>query len=138
MSCSPVGPGTTATSSQPSSPLLSRICLVACTSSGTVWYSHLVMALTLAPGSPHPFDRHAFLRRQAFALGGLARQAFAFADAITGGELRRAVGSGGLHPGHFGYLRYLGHLGHGRRAKLRRPCMRDRRLGGGHLGVAQV
>src|ERR1700759_2391036 len=120
MSCSPVGPGTTATSSQPSSPLLSRICLVACTSSGTVWYSHLVMALTLAPGSPHPFDRHAFL----------GRQAFAFADAITGGELRRAVGSGGFPPGHFGYLRYLGHLGHGRRAKLRRPRVRDRRLGG--------
>ena len=32
------------TSSQPSPPQLSRICLVACTSSGTVAYSHLVMA----------------------------------------------------------------------------------------------
>src|SRR5579863_9699194 len=128
MSCSPVGPGTTATSSQPSSPLLSRICLVACTSSGTVWYSHLVMALTLAPGGPHPFDRHAFLARQAFALGGLARQAFAFADAIPGGELRRALGGGSFDPGHFGHLGYLGHLRHGRRAKLRRAGVRDRRL----------
>src|SRR5262249_57359480 len=42
-SCSGLGPGTTATSSQPSSPQLSRICLVACTSRGTVAYSHLVI-----------------------------------------------------------------------------------------------
>src|ERR1700751_358371 len=129
MSCSPVGPGTTATSSQPSSPLLSRICLVACTSSGTVWYSHLVMALTLAPGSPHPFARHAFLARQAFALAGLAWQAFAFADPVTGGELGCAVGSGSFHPGHFGYF---GHLRHSRRPELRRTRVRDRRLGRGH------
>src|ERR1700731_613310 len=33
----------TATSSHPSSPQLSRICLVACTSSGTVAYSHFAM-----------------------------------------------------------------------------------------------
>src|SRR6266566_9560178 len=39
----------TATSSQPSSPQLSRICLVACTSNGTVAYSHFCcMAVTLA------------------------------------------------------------------------------------------
>src|SRR5258705_6121486 len=39
----------TATSSQPSSPQLSRICLVACTSKGTVAYSHFCcMAVTLA------------------------------------------------------------------------------------------
>src|SRR5580700_5926518 len=122
MSCSPVGPGTTATSSQPSSPLLSRICLVAWTSSGTVTYSHLVMALTLALGGIHLF----------------AWQAFALADALPGGELRRAVGSGGFHLGHFGYLGYLRHRRHGRRAELRRARVRDRRLGGGHLGVAQV
>src|SRR5271165_5436789 len=109
MSCSPVGPGTTATSSQPSSPLLSRICLVAWTSSGTVTYSHLVMALTLAPGRLHLF----------------ARQAFALADTLPGGELRRAIGSGSFHLGHFGYL---GHLRHGRRAELRRARVRDRRL----------
>src|SRR4029077_9394211 len=42
-SCSELGPGITATSSQPSSPQLSRICLVACTSRGTVTYSHLVI-----------------------------------------------------------------------------------------------
>src|SRR3954453_5323881 len=41
-------PGTTCTSSQPSSPMLSRICLVACTSSGTVMYSHFVIAATLS------------------------------------------------------------------------------------------
>ena len=40
-------PGTTCTSSQPSSPKLSRICLVACTSTGAVMYSHLVMPATL-------------------------------------------------------------------------------------------
>src|SRR5215468_5547878 len=50
MSCSVFGPGTTATSSHPSSPQLSRICLVACTSSGTVTYSHFCMGETLAPG----------------------------------------------------------------------------------------
>src|SRR5215469_5600101 len=53
MSCSGFGPGTTATSSQPSSPQLSRICLVACTSSGTVAYSHLAIARTLV----HPPGR---------------------------------------------------------------------------------
>src|SRR5687768_420317 len=37
------------TSSQPSSPHWSRICLVACTISGTVAYSYFVMAATLAP-----------------------------------------------------------------------------------------
>ncbi len=42
------GPGTTATSSQPSSPQLSRICLVAWTSSGTVTYSHFCMGETVA------------------------------------------------------------------------------------------
>src|ERR1700689_2092368 len=42
-SCSEFGPGMTATSSQPSSPQLSRICLVACTSNGTVEYSHFGM-----------------------------------------------------------------------------------------------
>src|SRR5580698_7039231 len=53
MSCSELGPGTTATSSQPSSPQLSSICLVACTSSGTVAYSHLGMHRTLRfPGNP--------------------------------------------------------------------------------------
>ena len=36
-------PGITCTSSHPSCPQLSRICLVACTNSGTVTYSHLVM-----------------------------------------------------------------------------------------------
>src|SRR5882757_10690362 len=40
--CSPVGPGSTATSSQPSAPHWSRICLVAWVSSGTVAYSHVV------------------------------------------------------------------------------------------------
>src|SRR6201999_4679828 len=40
--CSPVGPGSTDTSSQPSAPHWSRICLVACVSSGTVTYSHAV------------------------------------------------------------------------------------------------
>src|SRR5215469_13463463 len=50
MSCSVFGPGTTATSSHPSSPQLSRICLVACTSSGTVTYSHFCMGETLAVG----------------------------------------------------------------------------------------
>src|SRR5688572_6284518 len=44
-------PGTTCTSSQPSSPQLSRICLVAWTSTGTVTYSHFVMAATVATGS---------------------------------------------------------------------------------------
>src|SRR3954466_9059123 len=44
--------GTTWTSSQPSSHQLSRICFVACTRTGTVTYSHLVMRATLAPGSP--------------------------------------------------------------------------------------
>src|SRR5581483_3419983 len=37
----------TVTSSHPSSPQLSRICLVACTSSGTVAYSHFGMNRTL-------------------------------------------------------------------------------------------
>src|SRR5580704_8954206 len=122
MSCSPVVPGTTATSSQPSSPLLARICLVAWTISGTLTYSHLVMALTLALGGIHLF----------------ARQAFALADTLPGGELRRAAGSGSLHLRHLRHLRHLGHLGHGRRAELRRARVRDRRLGGGHLCVAQV
>ena len=40
-------PGTTCTSSQPSWPKLSRICLVACTSTGAVMYSHLRHAATL-------------------------------------------------------------------------------------------
>src|SRR5699024_7106152 len=40
----PSGPGTTCTSSQPSSPHWSRICLVAWTISGTVAYSQRVMA----------------------------------------------------------------------------------------------
>src|SRR5699024_7945376 len=44
------GAGTTETSSQPSWPQLSRICLVACESSATVWYSHLVIRL------PHQFS----------------------------------------------------------------------------------
>src|SRR5690606_23654983 len=39
-----LGPGTTWTSSQPSSPKLSRICLVLWISSGAVRYSHFVMA----------------------------------------------------------------------------------------------
>src|SRR5829696_2816352 len=43
--CSPVGPGSTETSSQPSSPHWSRICLVACVSSGTVAYSQRVGSL---------------------------------------------------------------------------------------------
>src|SRR5690348_7030709 len=43
-------PGTTCTSSQPSSPKLSRICLVACTRSGAVMYSHFVMLATLVGG----------------------------------------------------------------------------------------
>src|SRR5579863_10406461 len=110
MSCSPVGPGTTATSSQPSSPALSRICLVACTSSGKVAYSHLVMALTLALGGIHLF----------------ARQAFALADTLPGGEPRRVDGSGSFHLGDLGDLGHLGHLGHGRRAELRRARVRDR------------
>src|SRR5271166_3154116 len=38
--CSPVGPGSTETNSQPSAPHWSRICLVAWVSSGTVTYSH--------------------------------------------------------------------------------------------------
>src|SRR5699024_9356890 len=37
---------TTETSSQPSWPQLSRICLVACDSSATVWYSHLLIGAT--------------------------------------------------------------------------------------------
>lgn len=37
----------TVTNSQPSSPQVSRICLVACDNSGTVAYSHLVMPHTL-------------------------------------------------------------------------------------------
>src|SRR5690606_25938859 len=49
-SCSGLGPGITATSSQPSSPQLSSICLVAWTSSGTVAYSHFCMASTLTGG----------------------------------------------------------------------------------------
>src|SRR5271170_6852105 len=97
MSCSAFGPGTTVTSSQPSSPLLSRICLVACTSSGTVTYSHLVMALTLALGDLDLF----------------ARQAFALADALPGRELGHAF----CHEPHLGHLR---HRRHGRRAELRR------------------
>src|SRR6516164_9690100 len=129
MSCSLFGPGTTATSSHPSSPQLSRICLVACTSSGTVTYFHLVMALTLAPGRPHAFARHAFPARQAFALGGFARQAFGFADAITGGELECAVGLGRGHLGHRRYLRLAERGGRG---------VRDRRLGLRHLLVTGV
>src|SRR6202000_1336868 len=97
MSCSPVGPGTTATSSQPRSPLLSRICLVACTSSGTVWYSHLVIALTLALGGLHLF----------------ARQALGFADALSGRELGSALGSGGAHLGHRRHLRLAERGGRG-------------------------
>src|SRR2546430_16379843 len=46
------GPGTTWTSSQPSSPQVSRICFVAWTSSGTVAYSHFVMRPTLAAAPP--------------------------------------------------------------------------------------
>src|SRR6187402_815183 len=42
-------PGTTCTSSQPSWPKLSRICLVACTSTGAVMYSHLVMWALYGP-----------------------------------------------------------------------------------------
>ena len=41
-------PGTIWTSSQPSEPKLSRICLVECTSTGAVMYSHLVMPVALA------------------------------------------------------------------------------------------
>src|SRR5262249_17310390 len=41
--CSPLGFGSTVTSSQPSSPHWSRICLVAWIRSGTVAYSHFVM-----------------------------------------------------------------------------------------------
>src|SRR5690606_25479208 len=51
-SCSGLGPGITATSSQPSSPQLSRICLVAWTSSGTVAYSHFCMAAPYPPPAP--------------------------------------------------------------------------------------
>src|SRR6185437_12431228 len=40
--CSPVGPGSTETSSQPSAPHWSRICLVAWVNSGTVAYSQVV------------------------------------------------------------------------------------------------
>src|SRR3954452_24306368 len=40
-------PGTTCTSYHPFSPKLSRICLVACTSTGAVRYSHFVMLATL-------------------------------------------------------------------------------------------
>src|SRR5712691_4368573 len=61
----------TATSSQPSSPQLSRICLVACTSSGTVEYSHFCMGSNIIvsgaarlwrgpkapPASPFPLRR---------------------------------------------------------------------------------
>src|SRR5215470_20188667 len=57
-SCSGLGPGITATSSQPSSPQLSRICLVACTSRGTVTYSHLLIGSqgrsSPQAGSPTP------------------------------------------------------------------------------------
>ena len=48
------GPGTTATSSQPSSPQLSRICFVAWTSSGTVTYSHFCMPRTISKTSGYP------------------------------------------------------------------------------------
>src|SRR6476661_3223435 len=41
----PSGPVRTCTSSQPSSPHWSRICLVACTMSGTVAYPNFVMSL---------------------------------------------------------------------------------------------
>src|SRR4051794_11701668 len=50
-SCSPVGPGRTLTSSYPSWPQLSKICFVACESSGTVTYSHFCM------GSAYGADR---------------------------------------------------------------------------------
>src|SRR6202012_6138830 len=40
--CSPVGPGSTETSSHPSAPHWSRICLVAWVNSGTGAYSHVV------------------------------------------------------------------------------------------------
>src|SRR5262249_47218990 len=51
--CSRVGPGRTDTSSQPSAPHWSRICLVACVSSGTVTYSHAVgWLMTRAYRSP--------------------------------------------------------------------------------------
>src|SRR3954452_21391992 len=49
-------PGTTWTSSQPSAPKLSRICLVACASTGAVMYSHLSMAPTLVPEA-RDYDR---------------------------------------------------------------------------------
>src|SRR3954464_10064249 len=56
-----VGPGTTWTSSQPSSPQVSRICLVAWTSSGTVAYSNfLVMGASVVPvpgGDARPVPR---------------------------------------------------------------------------------
>ena len=44
-----LGPGITETSSQPSSPQLSRICLVAWTSSGTVAYYHICMPAQYRP-----------------------------------------------------------------------------------------
>src|SRR5215475_2087318 len=49
-----MGPGTTVTSSHPSCPQLSRICLVACTSSGTVAYSHFCMTAPYPAGHALP------------------------------------------------------------------------------------
>src|SRR5881398_525798 len=67
----------TATSSQPSSPQLSRICFVACTSSGTVAYSHFFIRGTLASvGRPAPQATRAVRRRDArLVLRGRAVQA---------------------------------------------------------------
>src|SRR5690606_40000720 len=47
----------TETSSHPSSPQLSRICFVACDSSGTVAYSHFVMAASLLIPAAAPRHR---------------------------------------------------------------------------------
>ena len=57
------GIGSTCTSSQPSSPHWSRICLVACTINGTVAYSYFVMPVTLAPRRPTSYRGAAEPRR---------------------------------------------------------------------------
>src|SRR3954451_3546443 len=86
-------PGTICTSSHPSSPQLSRICLVAWTSRGTVTYSHFCIACILP-------NRRVRAQLRARGVAGLARLSGllkARGRKITEGDMTHPQGG---EPGH--------------------------------------
>src|SRR5215469_5518680 len=124
----------TATSSQPSSPQPSRICLVACTSSGTVAYSHLDIAEPYSRTLRRCLRRPALLRLIVGVLLGAIRLGGMAGRVVVGADLALLSGR---QLGNLRNFRYIqGNLRGGPQRQVRGGVERRRAVSVAELRVA--